>query len=111
MPRFPDAVTRFCRYLFQLAMNPPRQDLVRADGSRIAAINENKVGRTGAYHFSPVEFLQVKSHDGVMLNASMIKPPNFNAQHKYPVLVFTYGGPHAQVVNRLGPAQHFSGIR
>jgi dipeptidyl-peptidase-4 len=80
------------------SMNPPRQDLLRVDGSRIAAINENKVAELAAYHLSQVEFLQVKSHDGVMLNASMIKPPNFNLQRKYPVLVFTYGGPHAQVV-------------
>jgi dipeptidyl-peptidase 4 len=78
--------------------NPPRQDLVRADGTRIVSINENKVPELAAYHLSPMEFLQVKSHDGVMLNASMIKPPDFNPQHKYPVLVYTYGGPHAQVV-------------
>jgi len=32
------------------------------------------------------------------LNASIIKPPDFNPQKKYPVLVYTYGGPHAQVV-------------
>jgi dipeptidyl-peptidase-4 len=45
-----------------------------------------------------VEFLTVKSRDGVQLNASIIKPPDFNPQKKYPVLVYTYGGPHAQVV-------------
>lgn len=28
----------------------------------------------------------------------MIKPPNFDPSKKYPVLVYTYGGPHAQVV-------------
>jgi dipeptidyl-peptidase-4 len=28
----------------------------------------------------------------------MIKPPNFDSSRKYPVLVFTYGGPHAQIV-------------
>ncbi len=79
-------------------MSPPRQDLVRADGSRVAAIHENNVAELADYHFSPMEFLQVKSHDGVMLNASIIKPPNFDPRRKYPVLVFTYGGPHAQVV-------------
>ena len=79
-------------------MSPPRQNLLRADGSRIVALNENRVPELARYHLSPVEFLQVKSHDGIVLNASMIKPPNFNPQHKYPVLVFTYGGPHAQVV-------------
>jgi dipeptidyl-peptidase-4 len=79
-------------------MNPPRQDLLRVDGSRLSVLNENKVAELASYHFSPMEFLQVRTHDGVMLNASMIKPPNFDPQHKYPVLVYTYGGPHAQVV-------------
>ena len=79
-------------------MNPPRQDLVRSDGSRIAVLNENKVAELASYHLSPVEFLQVKSHDGVMLNAWMIKPPDFDSNRKYPVLVYTYGGPHVQVV-------------
>jgi len=77
---------------------PQRQDLCRADGSRIAAINENKVAELADYHLSPTEFLTVKSRDGVQLNASIIKPPDFNPQKKYPVLAYTYGGPHAQVV-------------
>lgn len=79
-------------------MNPPRQDLLRPDGSRVAVLNENKVAELASYHLSPVEFLQVKTHDGAMLNAWMIKPTNFSPQRKYPVLVYTYGGPHAQVV-------------
>ena len=79
-------------------MNPPRQDLLRPDGSRIAVLNENKVAELASYHLSPVEFLQVKSHDGVILNAWMIKPPDFDSHRKYPVLVYTYGGPHVQVV-------------
>ena len=80
------------------AATPQRQDLCRADGSRIAAINENKVAELADYHLSPTEFLTVKSRDGVQLNASIIKPPDFNPQKKYPVLAYTYGGPHAQVV-------------
>jgi len=77
---------------------PSRQDLFRADGSRIATINENKVAELADYRLSPVEFLSVKSHDGVQLNASMIKPPNFDPQKKYPVLVYTYGGPGVQII-------------
>jgi dipeptidyl-peptidase-4 len=79
-------------------MNPPRQDLLRPDGSRIAVLNENKVAELASYHLSPVEFLQVKTHDGVMLNAWMTKPANFDPHRKYPVLVYTYGGPHVQIV-------------
>src|SRR6202790_1032059 len=79
-------------------MNPPRQDLLRVDGSRTAVINENKVAELADFHLSPVQFLTVKSRDGLPLNAMMIKPPDFDSARKYPVLVFTYGGPHAQVV-------------
>jgi dipeptidyl-peptidase-4 len=80
------------------SMNPPRQELIRADGSRIGVINENKPADLADYKLSPVEFLSVKSHDGILLNAMMIKPPDFDPNKKYPVIVFTYGGPHAQVV-------------
>ncbi len=78
--------------------HPPRQDLYRADGTKIAAINENAVPELAQYALSPVEFLTVKTHDNVLLNAMMIKPPGFDPSRKYPVLIYTYGGPHAQVV-------------
>jgi dipeptidyl-peptidase 4 len=80
------------------ANTPSRQDLYRVDGTRAAVINENKVEELAQYHLSPVEFLTVKAHDGVPLNAYIIKPPQFDPAKKYPVIVFTYGGPHAQVV-------------
>jgi dipeptidyl-peptidase 4 len=80
------------------ATTPPQQWVVRADtGSRVA-LNENKVTELGRYRLSPPEFLKVKSHDGVELNAWMVKPANFDPGKKYPALVYTYGGPHAQVV-------------
>jgi dipeptidyl-peptidase 4 len=80
------------------SMNPPRQDLIRADGSHVAAINENKHAELADYHLSPVQFLTVRAHDGTQLNAMMIKPPNFDPSRKYPVLVYTYGGPSVQIV-------------
>ncbi|PYU60731.1 MAG: S9 family peptidase, partial [Acidobacteria bacterium] len=86
---------------------PPRQDLYRADGSRIATINENKVAELADYRLSSMEILTVKSRDGVQLNASIIKPPEFNPQKKYPVLVYTYGGPHAQVVRNAWGGANF----
>jgi dipeptidyl-peptidase-4 len=89
------------------AATPARQDLYRADGSRIATINENKIAELADYHLSPMEFFTVKSRDGVQLNASMIKPPAFDPQKKYPVLVYTYGGPHAQVVRNAWGGANF----
>jgi len=50
------------------------------------------------YQLSPVEFMQVKTPDGFLLDASMIKPPDFDPSRKYPVLVYTYAGPQAPTV-------------
>ena len=39
------------------------------------------------------EFLQVKTRDGFVMEAMMIKPPDFDPSRRYPVYQFTYGGP------------------
>ena len=45
----------------------------------------------------------MKTRDGFAMEAMMIKPPDFDPTKKYPVLEFTYSGPHApQVTERLG---------
>lgn len=80
------------------AMTPPRQDLYHIDGTRIAAINENKVRELSDYHLSPVEFLDLAANDGTKFHASIIRPPDFDASRKYPVLINVYGGPHIQNV-------------
>ncbi|MDP2175429.1 MAG: S9 family peptidase [Bacteroidota bacterium] len=38
-------------------------------------------------------------NDGVVLHCRMITPPDFDPKRKYPVVVYVYGGPHAQMVN------------
>lgn len=45
------------------------------------------------------EFGEVKAGDGTTtLYHRLIKPSNFDKNKKYPVLVYVYGGPHAQMV-------------
>jgi dipeptidyl-peptidase-4 len=79
-------------------MTPQQQWVFRADGTSPVALNQNTVAELDNYHLSAPEFIKVKSHDGMELNAWIIKPGNFDPTKKYPVLVYTYGGPHAQVV-------------
>jgi len=83
---------------FSNAMTPQRRDSYAADGSKWATLEEDKVPELSEYHLSPVEFFTIKTHDGTTLNCSMIKPRHFDPSKKYPVITFTYGGPHAQVV-------------
>ena len=82
---------------YSSAMTPPQQWVSKMESAPIA-LNENKVAELAEYKLSPPEFLTVKTHDGMDLNAWIIKPANFDAAKKYPVLIYTYGGPHAQVV-------------
>jgi dipeptidyl-peptidase 4 len=79
-------------------LTPQQQWVSKSDGSSPLALNENQVAELEKYHLTAPEFLKVKSHDGIELNAWIIKPANFDPAKKYPVLVYTYGGPHAQVV-------------
>jgi dipeptidyl-peptidase-4 len=44
------------------------------------------------------EFVKLKAIDGTPLEARIIKPANFDTNKKYPVLIYVYGGPHAQLV-------------
>ena len=53
-------------------------------------LKDFKVGTT--------EFLTLKSNDGFDLYGRIIKPANFDANKKYPVLIYVYGGTHAQLV-------------
>jgi len=79
-------------------LTPQQQWVSKSDGSSPLVLNENQVPELEKYHLTAPEFLKVKSHDGIELNAWIIKPANFDPAKKYPVLVYTYGGPHAQVV-------------
>jgi dipeptidyl-peptidase 4 len=46
----------------------------------------------------PTEFFQIDIGGGVVMDAWMIKPRDFDEKKKYPVLVFVYGEPHLQTV-------------
>jgi dipeptidyl-peptidase-4 len=80
------------------AATPARQDLYRMDGSKVAVVSEGKVPELTEYKLSPIEFVEVTADDGNKLNASLIKPLNFDPAKKYPVLINVYGGPHVQLV-------------
>lgn len=50
------------------------------------------------YDMPSKEFFTFKTSDGVELNGWMIKPADFDASRKYPVIMFQYSGPYSQQV-------------
>jgi dipeptidyl-peptidase-4 len=71
-------------------------------------LHENRVAALAEYRLSRPEFVQVKTRDGFVMEAMMIKPPDFDRSKRYPVYQFTYGGPHSQEVrNAWTPEQMY----
>ena len=81
-------------------LNTPSQvRLYDASGKPVRVIAENKVDALKQYKLGTAELLHVKTRDGFVMEAMMIKPPDFDPNKKYPVMSFTYSGPHAPQVN------------
>jgi dipeptidyl-peptidase 4 len=84
---------------------PPRLGLHSATGALIRYIEQNKLGPNhpwGPYlpTRAPMRFGTIKGPSGDDLNWSMHLPPNFDPSKKWPVIVYVYGGPGVQVVQR-----------
>lgn len=84
---------------------PSQTGLYRSDGTLITWIEENKLD--GSHPYAPYldnhtvpEYGTLTADDGQTLYYSVQLPPDFDPSRKYPALVETYGGPHAQTVNR-----------
>lgn len=83
---------------------------LKKDGKGITAV-KNKVVNESAkvkavlneYALGTASLIRVPNSKGDTLNGWMLKPANFDANKKYPVLFCNYGGPGSQqVTNRFG---------
>lgn len=65
---------------------------------KVTTLLESK-NKYDGYEIGTSEIKTIKAADGTTdLYTRLIKPSNFDATKKYPVLVYVYGGPHAQMV-------------
>ena len=86
---------------------PTQVRLHRADGSELRTIDANLVPSHAAYRFSTPEFVEVTARDGVVMDAMLIRPPDFDPTRRYPVYQLTYAGPGtAAVRNQWGGSQY-----
>ena len=60
--------------------------------------------KTAEYGFAKRETFSFTTTDGVKLDGWMVKPANFDANRKYPVIMFQYGGPGNQQVRNCWTA-------
>jgi dipeptidyl-peptidase-4 len=71
-----------------------------AGGRKLATMEDNASVRAyvDSHAYSPKELFDFTTSDGVTLDGSMIRPPDFDPARAYPLILAIYGGPGAQGV-------------
>lgn len=80
--------------------NPVTTTLCNANGKAVKTLVDNKAvaEKYRQYTMGQKEFFTFTTSENVQLNGWMIKPSGFNPSHRYPVVMYQYGGPGSQQV-------------
>jgi dipeptidyl-peptidase-4 len=95
----PDAKWAF--HTYSTFDTPPVTELVQLPEHRVVRVLEdNKELRKKMKSLisQPTELFKLEIGGGVVMDAWMIRPSDFDSSRKYPVLVYVYGEPHGQTV-------------
>ena len=85
------------------ATTPRTVNLINTNTSKVKNIltSENPLK---TYQRPEIKNVTLKADDGTSLYGKIILPTDFDANRKYPVIVYLYNGPHAQLVTDSFPA-------
>ena len=76
----------------------PRAAVVQDEKGRFFAPLYEAENPLKDYNLGETELDTIKAEDGQALYTRIVKPYNFDPNKKYPVIVYVYGGPHAQLI-------------
>ena len=76
---------------------PSVTNIIDENGKKVAVINKSE-NPIAEYNFSKPKIFTIKDNNKTDLYCRMILPVDFDSSKKYPVIVYVYGGPHAQLV-------------
>lgn len=79
---------------------PYEYSICTNEGKKLGTTISNKElkQKLASYNLPQKEFFSFKTSEGVTLNGVMIKPVDFDASKKYPVIMWQYSGPGSQQV-------------
>ena len=95
------ADSRWAIHTYSTINDPPLTELVQLPEHRVVRVledNKELRDKVASMNFRPTEFLKLDIGNGVLMDAWMIKPHDFDPSRKYPVFVYVYGEPHGQTV-------------
>ena len=96
--------------VYSSATVPPVTTLRDSNGKLLTTLLDNKaLKEKTAPLLAKKEFFTFKTTEGVELNGWMVKPRNFDASKKYPVIMYQYSGPGSQEVTDSWDLGFFGG--
>jgi dipeptidyl-peptidase 4 len=93
-----------CHYAIHSFSNhntPPCYEVISLPDHKVLRIledNKQLKDRLAEYKVPGMEFFKIPTDDGLVFDAWMIKPSNFNSTKKYPILFYIYGEPASSTV-------------
>jgi len=85
--------------LFSTALQPPRLDLYRSDGTQLATVEENPCEELATYGLRDFTIQSIPAaklglpSDDMPLFTKLLEPAGLEKGKQYPVIVYIYGGP------------------
>lgn len=92
---------RWAIHTFSTFDEPPVVDLVSLPDHEVVRVledNQKLRDNLAKLELPPVEFFRVDIGEGVELDGWCLKPPDFDPERKYPLLIHVYGEPAGQTV-------------
>jgi dipeptidyl-peptidase-4 len=79
---------------------PPQVELRSTTQGRLAVLEDNVAAERWMEEnaYNPAELFTFETSDGITLDGSMIRPPEFDSSRAYPMVLSIYGGPGSQQV-------------
>ena len=80
--------------------HPVQYTLCQNNGKTLVTLIDNQklLQKLAGYELGTKAFFSFTTSEGVQLNGWMVKPADFDASKKYPVIMYQYGGPGSQEV-------------
>ncbi len=86
---------------FSCIDTPKKIQLIDDRGNVIKVFGETKKEDYLPYIIKDSELVEMKNEEDIPFYARMVKPVDFDPSKKYPVIVYVYGGPAAQVARNV----------
>jgi dipeptidyl-peptidase-4 len=78
---------------------PAEVRLCQRDGALVRTLAKAESSDWEKYGYRPAELLQIEARDGFLMDATLLRPPDFRPDQSYPVWLATYSGPNAPSVH------------